>query len=277
MPEKPSHILSLLYLGDIFGKSGRKTVHHFLPQLKKEYAPDIILANAENIADGSGVTEETLQEMLDAGISGFSSGNHVFSKKQFIPHLENSHYSIVIPANYPPGVRGRRQMDIDTPNGKPALLINIIGRVFMSELTDCPFRAVDAILRKNNRDDYSAIIVDFHAEATSEKIAMAHHLDGRVDLLVGTHTHVPTADQRILERGMGYVTDLGMTGPFKDSIIGADKENVLYYFLTATKIKRWENGRSDTCLNAIYVEIDTEKRATTRIERVDRTLPVEYL
>lgn len=269
-----NNILKLLYIGDIVGKPGRLTVQKLLPALRKEYQPEVILANAENLAGSLGVSEETLKDMMAEGIDAFSSGNHVWDKRPFIEHLEDTYYPIVRPANYPDGVPGREYYVVELQKHKPLLLINLLGRVFMDELVDCPFQKIDQLLNGFNRQDFSAIVVDLHAEATSEKQAMAYFLDGRVDVLVGTHTHVPTSDTRIFNHGLGYVSDIGMVGAYRDAIIGADKQGVLRYFLTGTKIERWETGKSDTCFNAVLITIDLQKHCTVQIERIDRILHV---
>lgn len=261
--------LTVLFLGDIYGKSGREAIRTYLPRLVEAHGVDLVLANAENSAGGIGVMPKELDDLQEMGIHGFTSGNHIFSKKEILPALEANLYPIVRPANYPESVPGRSYLVLEQRNHDPVLLINLLGRVLMKDLVDCPFQCMDRLLGQFDRDMFSAVVVDFHAETTSEKIAMAHALDGRVSVLVGTHTHVPTADARIFPKGLGYVTDVGMTGPYRDTVIGADKDNVLYYYRTGTKLKRWEIGKGPAAINAVLFRIDTTSKKTTHVERVD--------
>ncbi len=272
-----NNLLKILFIGDIVGKPGRKTVKELLPEIKNQFEPDIILANAENLAGSLGASIETITEMMDCGIAAFTSGNHIWDKRPFIKDIDNPAYPIVRPANYPKIVPGREYYILELKDHRPLLLINLLGRVFMDELVDCPFQKIDSLLKQFDRQDFSAILVDLHAEATSEKLAMANYLDGRIDILVGTHTHVPTSDTRIFEKGLGYITDVGMVGGYKDAIIGADKVGVLNYFLTSTKMQKWEAGKSDTCFNSVYIEVDIDKHQVIKLERLDRILEKENI
>jgi metallophosphoesterase (TIGR00282 family) len=247
----------ILAIGDIIGKPGRKALSQLLPDLRQQYGLDLIIANGENAAGGIGLTPETAKELLDAGTDVITSGNHIWAQKEIFPYLEGQ-MPILRPLNYPPGVPGRGYIVI----GKAAV-VNIMGRTFMGDL-DCPFQAMDKLLSQLKE---KIIIVDFHAEATSEKMAMGRYLDGRVSAVLGTHTHVGTIDSQILAGGTAYVTDIGMTGP-TDSVIGDDTDAVLQRFLTGIH-HRLSVGKGKSALNAVMVDIDKNGRAKT-IERIYR-------
>jgi metallophosphoesterase (TIGR00282 family) len=250
----------ILAIGDIIGKPGRWAVRELLPRLRQEYGVDLVIANGENAAGGIGLTPDTAQELLAAGVDVLTSGNHIWAQKEIIPYLDGE-MPILRPLNYPPGVPGRGYI---VRNG--ALAVNLIGRTFMSNL-DCPFRGMDQLLAEL-KPKPPVIIVDFHAEATSEKVAMGRYLDGRVSAVLGTHTHVGTIDAQVLPRGTAYVTDIGMTGPM-DSIIGDDAEMVLQRFLTALP-HRLSVGTGKVMLNAILVKVDDKSGRAVSIERLYR-------
>jgi metallophosphoesterase (TIGR00282 family) len=247
----------ILAIGDIVGKPGRKAISQFLPGLRQQYGFELVMANGENAAGGIGLTPDTAQELLDAGVDVITSGNHIWAQKEIFPYLE-SQMPILRPLNYPPGVPGRGYLVI----GKAAV-VNIMGRTFIGNL-DCPFQAMDRLLGELKQ---KIIIVDFHAEATSEKVAMGRYLDGRVSAVLGTHTHVGTIDTQILAGGTAYVTDIGMTGP-TDSVIGDDADAVLQRFLTGIH-HHLSVGKGKPVLNAVMVDIDDKGRAKS-IERIYR-------
>lgn len=247
-------------IGDIIGKPGRQAVQTLLPDLRQQYALDLVIANAENSAGGLGVTPDTATELLEAGVDVLTSGNHVWAQKEIIPYLD-SEMPILRPLNYPPGVPGRGYIIKEK-----ALIVNLIGRTFMSNF-DCPFRAMDKLLAELQPLP-PVIIVDFHAEATSEKMAMGRYLDGRVSAVLGTHTHVGTIDAQLLPQGTAYVTDIGMTGPM-DSIIGDDTDAVLQRFLTIIP-NRLSVGKGKVMFNAVLVRVDDESGRATSIERIYR-------
>jgi metallophosphoesterase (TIGR00282 family) len=247
----------ILAIGDIVGKPGRKALSQFLPGLRHQYGFELVMANGENAAGGIGLTPETAQELLDAGVDVITSGNHIWAQKDIFPYLEGQ-MPILRPLNYPPGVPGRGYTVIG-----PAAVVNIMGRTFIGNL-DCPFQAMDRLLGEIKQ---KVIIVDFHAEATSEKVAMGRYLDGRVSAVLGTHTHVGTIDAQILAGGTAYVTDIGMTGP-TDSVIGDDVDAVLQRFLTGIH-HRLSVGKGKPVLNAVMVDIDGKGRAKS-IERIYR-------
>jgi metallophosphoesterase (TIGR00282 family) len=252
----------ILAIGDIVGKPGRQAVQAFVPELRQEYGIDLVIANGENAAGGFGLTIGTAQEFLDDGVDVITSGNHIWAQKEIIAYLDED-MPILRPLNYPPGVPGRGYL---LKNG--VLVVNLMGRTFMNSL-DCPFRAMDALLAERSSKN-KVIIVDFHAEATSEKVAMGHYLDGRVSAVLGTHTHVGTIDTRILSGGTAYVTDIGMTGP-DDSVIGDDAEAVIQRFLTMLP-HRLSVGKGKPVFNAIMVGIDEKSGRATSIERISQEL-----
>ena len=232
-----------------------------MPGLKQQYGINLIIANGENVAGGIGLTLATAEELFSAGVDVLTSGNHIWAHKEIIPYLD-SEMPILRPLNYPPGVPGRGYIVFNNQ----AVVINIIGRTFIGNF-DCPFRAMDKLLAELSPKP-AAVIVDFHAEATSEKMAMGRYLDGRVSAVLGTHTHVGTIDTQLLPQGTAYVTDIGMTGPV-DSIIGDDTEAVLQRFLSMIP-HRLTVGKGKVTFNAILVKIDEETGRATGIERINR-------
>lgn len=264
--------LKILIFGDICGKIGRKAVAKILPDLKKKYDPDLTIANVENLAHGKGTTVKTLEEMIEAGIDFFTSGDHAFDKSEVIEILEQKNCPLIRPANFPDGVpgKGEKMLEIGT---KKVLVVNLMGRVFMKSQYDCPFKRMDEILEKYKNEGLSAIIVDMHAEATSEKNAFGLYLDGKVSAVLGTHTHIGTDDYKILPQGTAFVTDIGMVGA-SDSILGVDKENILKNFLTQIP-QTHEIPEEGLCLvNAIYIEIDTKDKKTTKIKKIKEEIKI---
>jgi 2',3'-cyclic-nucleotide 2'-phosphodiesterase len=255
--------MQILAIGDIIGKPGRQALAQLLPSLRKEYSVDLTIANAENTAGGIGVTPETANDLLKAGVDVMTSGNHVWAYKEILPLLD-SDMPILRPLNYPPGVPGRGYLVV-----KGVLVVNLIGRALMSFASnyECPFRTTDALLAEL-KDRPPVTVIDFHAEATSEKVALGRYLDGRVSAVLGTHTHVGTIDSKVLPKGTAYVTDIGMTGPV-DSIIGDDPDQVLKRFLTQLP-HRLSAGKGKTELNAMLVSIDDATGKAISIERIQR-------
>ncbi len=252
----------ILVIGDIIGQPGRQAVHEFLPGLRQQYGLDTVIANAENAAGGFGLTSAIAGELLDAGINILTSGNHIWAQKEIIPYLDGE-IPILRPLNYPPGVPGRGYLITSRTT-----VINLIGRTFMNDL-DCPFRAMDKLLAELGPRP-PVIIVDFHAEATSEKMAMGRYLDGRVSAVLGTHTHVGTIDAQLLPGRTAYVTDIGMTGPM-DSVIGDDAGAVIQRFLTGLP-HRLSVGKGKPVLNAIMVNVAEDSGRALSIERICREL-----
>jgi metallophosphoesterase (TIGR00282 family) len=254
--------MKILAIGDIIGKPGRQAVENFLRGIRKQYKVELVIANGENAAGGFGLTLNTAQELFADGVDVITSGNHIFAQKEIIPYLD-ADLPILRPLNYPSGVPGKGYR----VTGK-ALVVSLIGRTFMMDY-DCPFRAMDKLLEEL-KPRPPVIIVDFHAEATSEKVAMGRYLDGRVSAVLGTHTHVGTIDTQILAGGTAYVTDIGMTGPV-DSIIGDDVDSVLQRFLTQMP-HHLSVGKGNPLLSSVLVEVDSSSGKAVNIERIQREL-----
>ncbi|NLM72497.1 MAG: TIGR00282 family metallophosphoesterase [Clostridiaceae bacterium] len=255
--------MKILFVGDIFGEIGRETLKSKLAELKELYNPDFCIANGENAAGGKGITYNTAQDIFESGIDVITMGNHTWSRKEIL-NIIDSGIKIVRPANYPKGVPGKGKIVIEK-NGVRLAIVNLLGRVYMDNNVDCPFQTIDRELNclKGQAD---LIFVDFHAEATSEKIAMAYYLDGRVTCVVGTHTHVQTADERILDKGTAYISDVGMTGP-ADGVIGVDKELILRKFTLGLPINH-EIAKGRSQLNAVLITIDKENKRAVDIKRI---------
>jgi metallophosphoesterase (TIGR00282 family) len=252
----------ILAIGDVIGKPGRQAVHDLVPDLRKEYGIDLVIANGENAAGGFGLTVATMQELLDDGVDVITSGNHIWAQKEIIPYLDED-VPVLRPLNYPPGVPGRGYLRKNN-----VMVVNLIGRTFMTSY-DCPFRTMDKLL-EGLASRPRVIVVDFHAEATSEKVALGRYLDGRVSAVLGTHTHVGTIDTRILPGGTAYVTDIGMTGP-DDSVIGDDVDAVIQRFLTMLP-HHLSVGKGQPVFTAIMVEVDDKSGKASSIERITRGL-----
>ena len=250
----------VLAIGDIIGKPGRQAIQKLLPQLRQEYGLEMVMANGENAAGGIGLTPATAEELFDAGVDVITSGNHIWKHKEIIPYLDSDR-PVLRPLNYPSGVPGKGYII-----NRQAMVVNLMGRTFMGNL-DCPFQAMDKLLAELETRP-PVIIVDFHAEATSEKVAMGRYLDGRVSAVLGTHTHVGTIDAQVFPQGTAYVTDIGMTGPI-DSIIGDNTERILQLFLTRMP-HRISVGNGRTVFNAILVNIANDSGRATSIERIYR-------
>jgi metallophosphoesterase (TIGR00282 family) len=257
--------MRILFIGDTVGKAGRAIVQQYLKDLQKDLNVDLTILNCENSAAGFGVTPKLADEFFDWGIDVLTSGNHIWDKKEIMPYLaKNSR--LLRPANYPADNPGRGVTVLKTRSGEEAAVMNLQGRVFMPA-TDDPFRVADTELAKLPRH-IRVIFVDMHCEATSEKVAMGWYLDGRVSAVVGTHTHVPTADETILPGGTAFITDVGMAGPF-NSVIGVVKEDVLRRFLTSIPDK-FETASQDARLNAVFIDVDSTTGKARSIERIHK-------
>jgi hypothetical protein len=257
--------MKILFIGDTVGKAGRAIVHSHLKHLQQDLSVDLTILNCENAASGFGITPKIADEFFDWGIDVLTSGNHIWDKKEILPYLDRN-TRILRPANYPSDNPGRGLAVLKTSSGIEVAVLNLQGRVFMPP-TDDPFRVADAELSKIPKH-IKVIFVDMHGEATSEKVAMGWYLDGRVSAVVGTHTHIPTADETILPGGTAFQTDVGMAGPFH-SVIGVIKEDVIRRFLTSIP-DRFEAASQDAQLNAVFVEVDPETGKARRIERIHR-------
>ncbi len=257
--------MNILFIGDIFASGGRAIVAEWLPRLMSEYKVDLAIANAENSAGGFGITPSITEDLLSLGLDVLTGGNHSFDKREIYDYIGHQP-RLLRPANYPPGPPGEGVYLGKARNGSPYAVINLQGRAQMNNI-DCPFRKVDEILLAMD-ESIKVRFVDFHAELTSEKVAMGWHLNGRVTAMVGTHTHVPTADTRILSGGTAYQTDAGMTGPY-DSVIGIDKDMILRRFLTGM-MGRMEAARGGLELHGVVIEADDATGKATAIERITK-------
>ncbi len=303
-------MIKILFIGDIVGKIGRRTVQQVLPKLKKELKPDLVVANAENISHGSGVTESALKEVMEAGVDWFTCGDHSFKKEKQLGIYDSM--PILRPANYSAGVPGKGYSvisisasrtgggEIKAPliitaasgregvggikgdsgilknNKHDILLINLIGRVFMKMDYDCPFRKLDEILADKDLagKNFSAIIIDIHAEATSEKVAMSHYADGRASAVFGTHTHIMTADHKITEQGTAHITDAGMAG-FAGGCIGIEKESIINTFLTQIKRSNVIPKKGRAIFNSVLVSIDSKTGKAKKIKPITKFVEIK--
>ena len=256
--------VKILFIGDVIGKPGRDALARELHRIVDRHRVDLVIANGENAAGGFGLTAETAEEMFKCGVHMLTSGNHIWDKKDALEYIKKEE-RIVRPANYPEGTPGRGTSIVRTPGGVKVGILNLEGRVFMNNL-DCPFRCADREIAKL-KEETPIVFVDFHAEATSEKVSLGWHLDGRVCAVIGTHTHVQTADERILTAGTAYLTDAGMTGAF-DSVIGVKKEEAIQKFITQRPAK-FEIAKKDIRINGVVIEVDEKTGLSLGIERIN--------
>jgi metallophosphoesterase (TIGR00282 family) len=255
--------MRILILGDVMGRPARRAVRELVPSLIQTEAVDLVVANAENASGGMGVDIKSAKELLAAGVQVLTSGNHIWKKKEIYSYLDD-HDHLIRPANFPPGAPGKGWC-MWRRNGLAALVINLQGRVFMPNHVEDPFRCVDEILREQ-RKHVPVVIVDMHAEATSEKNAMGWYLDGRASVVYGTHTHIQTADERILPGGTAYITDLGMCGPL-DSVIGMERETVIRGFITQLP-RQFEVAKDNVALQGVVVDVDAQSGKAREIRRL---------
>jgi 2',3'-cyclic-nucleotide 2'-phosphodiesterase len=263
-------MMRCLVIGDIIGKPGRLAVGHALPDLRRELDVDLVIANGENVAAGAGLTPSLAEELLGSGIDVITSGNHIWDKREIYDYLDTDR-PVLRPANYPDDVPGRGWLIHHLADGEPVAVINLMGQVFMNQL-DSPFTLADALLNGVGEPLPRLRFVDFHCEITSEKNAMGWHLDGRVTAVVGTHTHVPTADAKILPEGTAYISDVGMTGP-RDSVIGFRLDTVLPRFLRHLPT-RFEVAEGPVSFNAALIQADRATGRAVSIELVQRLIEV---
>jgi len=259
--------MKILLIGDIIGRPGRAIIEQMLVRLREELGLEFVVANCENVAGGAGVTPSTANELFRCGVDVLTSGNHVWRKREALDLLKLDH-RVLRPANYPAEAPGIGSTVVKSLSGQKVGVLNVMGRVFMEPL-DCPFRTAEREIARL-REETPVIIVDIHAEATSEKVAFGWFLDGKVSCIFGTHTHIPTADERILPGGTGYITDVGMTGPY-DSVIGRRVEQVMERFLLGLPHKS-EVAEGNLQLRAVVVDVDPKTGKAVSIERMTRTL-----
>lgn len=262
--------MNVLFVGDIVGRPGRMAVRHFVPLLRERYSLELCIGNSENSAGGAGITPDSADELLEAGLDLLTSGNHTFAKREIGPYLDRPDSRQIRPANYPPGAPGRGVAVLTARSGRRLGVLNLEGRVFMKPL-ECPFRTADKALEQFGKEGVRCVLVDMHCEATSEKNAMGHYLDGRVSAVLGSHTHIQTADERVLPGGTAYITDAGMCGPW-DSVIGLRKETAIERFLTQ-RHAGFDLAQDDVHLQGAVVEIDDQTGRARRIARVQERMP----
>ncbi|MDH5662190.1 MAG: TIGR00282 family metallophosphoesterase [Elusimicrobiota bacterium] len=256
--------MRILFIADVIGKPGREIVKNILPRVIREENIQFVIANCENAAGGFGLTPKISREVISAGVDVITMGNHVWARKEISEIIEEE--NILRPANYPPEDPGKGGTIIQAGNGEKVGVVNLMGRVYMSTL-ECPFRTADGIIEEISKQT-KIIVVDMHAEITSEKVAMGWYLDGKVSAVIGTHTHVPTADERVLPQGTAYITDIGMTGP-RDSVIGIKKEIILRKYLTQMPI-RFEVAKDDLVFAGAVMEIEEKTGKATSIKRITK-------
>lgn len=256
--------MNILFIGDIMGKIGRLTIKKVLPKLKKEEKIDLVIANIENAAHGSGATETIIKELLSYGIDFFTNGDHSFARINQVEIYEK--YPIIRPANWANDVPGKGCSVVNC-NGNSILIVNLIGRTFMKLDHDCPFHKINEILANFANQKLSAIIIDMHAEASSEKVALKHCVNGKVSAVPGTHTHVMTADERISSKGTAFITDVGMVGAY-DECIGLEKEGIIKTFLTQIKYPHVLPEKGEAIFNAIMLKINPKTRKTNSIKPI---------
>jgi 2',3'-cyclic-nucleotide 2'-phosphodiesterase len=257
--------MNILCIGDIVGRPGREAVAQALPKIKKEHGIDLVIANAENASGGAGLIPKNADEILGFGVDILTMGDHVWDKPEILPYLQEHRQKIIRPANFPDGNPGAGWTIAKTSKGVKVGVINLLGRTFMRYNVLCPFLTLEAIVAKI-KEHTSVIIVDMHAEATSEKVALGYFSDGKVSLVYGTHTHIQTADEKILPQGTAYITDLGMSGPY-DSVIGQDKTKIITRFLTSMPHK-FEVARSTGTVHGVIVRVDPKTGKAEGITRL---------
>lgn len=256
--------MNILCVGDIVGQPGREAFAGLIGKIKKEHTIDFVIVNAENAAGGAGLTSKIADELLSAGADVITLGDHVWDQKELEEYLKTSD-KVIRPANFPEGAPGKGWCVKQAPDGTKVCVVNLLGRIFMRYSVECPFKKMEEILEELKGQD-CAVVVDFHAEATSEKVALGHFLNGKVAAVVGTHTHIQTADEKVLSGSTAYITDLGMSGPY-DSVIGQDKERIIERFLTSMPI-RFSVAKGDVALNAVVVKIDNQTKKALSIKRL---------
>ena len=261
--------MKILFIGDVVGEAGRRAVGDLLPQIRQEFSIDFVIANGENAAGGAGITPRLANELYRKGCDVLTLGDHAWDRQELVDFLEESS-GVLRPSNFPEGTPGKGWKVFESSSGEKIGVINLLGRVFMRYNVNCPFRELERIVTEMKAKDVRVIIADIHAEATSEKVALGFFIDGKISALVGTHTHVQTADEAILPGGTAYITDLGMTGPH-DSVIGQNKEIIIRRFLTSMP-SRFEVATDGIRLNGVVLDIDEATGKARQITRLQRRL-----
>lgn len=263
--------MKILFIGDIVAEIGRNATKKILNQIKTQYQIDFTIANGEHLSDRVGLNAKTVKEMEEVGIDFFTTGNHVFRKKGFSDEIGSSEMPVIRPANLPRQTPGDGYRIVDTPKGK-ILIINLLGREVIQSQASSPFEKIDDILAEIPDNSYKFSFLDFHAEITSEKVAMGRYLDGRISAVVGTHTHVPTADNRVLRSKTAFVSDVGFVGPI-ESVLGV-KDEIIFNLFTSGLPQKFEVAEGECQFNAVVIELDDETGMAKSIERVDRVVTV---
>ncbi len=261
--------MNILCIGDIVGKSGREAVRQLLPGIKEEFKIDVVIANAENCAGGMGVTSRLARNLFSYGCDILTLGDHVWDKDEIKEFLNGSD-NIIRPANFPEGAPGRGSCIFQLRSGEKIAVVNLLGRVFMRYNVTCPFLELRNLVKVVKEQNVRTVIVDMHAEATSEKVAIGHFIDGEVSAVVGTHTHIQTADEKILPKGTAYITDLGMTGPY-DSVIGQEKEAIIRRFLTSLP-EKFHVATENVILHGVVIAVDEASGKARSIGRIQKKL-----
>lgn len=261
-------VFRLLFFGDLIGKPGRQTLRYFLPRLAEKYNTDLVIVNGENASGGFGLTKDTARGLFDTGVDVITSGNHIWDKKEIIGYFSENH-RLLRPANYPEGTPGEGSVVVSARDGTRVGIINLVGRVFIGPFDD-PFVKANELVEELKKTT-PIIFVDFHGEDTREKQALAHYLDGRVSAIIGTHTHIPTADERILPGGTAFITDAGMCGP-TDSVIGVKKEKALARLLTSIP-QRFETAKKGNRAQGVVITVDKKTAKSLKISRFDEESP----
>lgn len=262
--------MKVLFIGDVVARIGRRTVQKLLPDLRAELELDIVIAQSENMTTGNGLTIKAVQELTSAGVDAFTGGNHSFKKAVFYPYFEDYSLPVLRPANYPNSQPGRGSLTLDTPYGK-FLLISIEGSRYNADQSEQahPLQTADQIIAKYTGEQLAGSLIDLHGDLTSEKVVAGHYFDGRVSVMLGTHTHVPTADARLLPKGTAYITDVGMTGP-DNTVLGVKKEIIIGRWLENAPRRHEVPTSGPTTLSAVLIEIDTKTGLARSIERIER-------
>lgn len=266
--------MKILHIGDVVARIGRRTVQKLLPDLRSEYGIDLVIVQSENMTTGNGLTIKAVQELMNAGVDGFTGGNHSFRKAVFNPYFNDASIPVLRPANYPADMPGRGSMLLDTAYGK-VLVISVEAARYNADQTDQahPLKTIDAILDQHKDENIAASLVDIHGDLTSDKVAAGYYVDGRVSMLVGTHTHVPTADARLLPGGTATITDVGMTGP-AGTVLGVDKDIIIGRWLDGKSRRHEVPTSGPAVLNAVLVDVDVTTGKARSIEQIIRTTDV---
>lgn len=257
--------MKILYIGDIVARVGRRAVQQILPELKKDRDIDFVIAQSENMSTGNGLTIKAVEELREAGVDFFTGGNHSFKKRDFYPYFDDPKVPVIRPANYPDGTPGRGFAEVDSPMGK-LLIISVLGTTFNGPQLKHPLGTIDGILSDHKHKKFTATLVDFHGDLSSEKVAIGYYLNGRVSGVVGSHTHVPTADARILPGGTAVVSDTGMVGP-ADSVLGVKKEVIIQRWLTQLPTRHDIATHGEVQFNAVLIDVDSHGKARS-IEQI---------